>query len=294
MDRHVILERAKTFIYYNARLLDRRRYEYFFEDGSKEAVLEALRAYRNPDGGFGNALEADIRGPHSHPQAVEMALAVMDEIDGFDPDLIDGIVRYLRAVTLPEGGLPFGLRSAVGYPHAPWWAVERDDEPSINPTGRIIGLLYKQKIKTDFIGEAWFQRSVAYIWRVLEREKPQGYLDAVHWITFLQYTPEQERAKAYWCKVDECLLRPGMIVLDPDAEGYVQKVLDWAPDKDSYARRFVPDAEIRGHLRALVEQQREDGGWPINWESVSPGAELEWRGWITVERLKTLRSYGVI
>src|SRR5690606_25671545 len=99
---------------------------------------------------------------------------------------------------------------------------------------------------------AWFQRSVAYIWRVLEREKPQGYLDAVHWITFLQYTPEQERAKAYWCKVDECLLRPGMIVLDPDAEGYVQKVLDWAPDKDSYARRFVPDAEIRGHLRALV------------------------------------------
>src|SRR5690606_23492056 len=145
-----------------------------------------------------------------------------DEIDGFDPDLIDGIVRYLRAVTLPEGGLPFGLRSAVGYPHAPWWAVERDDEPSINPTGRIIGLLYKQKIKTDFIGEAWFQRSVAYIWRVLEREKPQGYLDAVHWITFLQYTPEQERAKAYWCKVDECLLRPGMIVLDPDAEGYVQ------------------------------------------------------------------------
>ncbi|HEY8528239.1 MAG TPA: hypothetical protein VIL22_01005, partial [Paenibacillaceae bacterium] len=189
---------------------------------------------------------------------------------------------------------PFGLRSAVGYPHAPWWAVERDDEPSINPTGRIIGLLYKQKIKTDFIGEAWFQRSVAYIWRVLEREKPQGYLDGIQWITFLRHTPEQGHARACRPAVDELLRRPGTIELDPDAEGYVHKVLDWAPDKDSYARRFVSDADLDRHLRALVEQQQEDGGWPIYWVPVSPGGELEWRGWITVERLKTLKSYGVI
>jgi hypothetical protein len=289
-----MLERARTFIYKNARLLDRRRYEYFFENGSKEAVIDALRAYQNRDGGFGNALEPDIRGPHSQPQAVEMALVTMDEVDGFAPDLLEGIARYLQSITLPDGGIPLVLRSASAYPHAPWWATDRDDHPSINPTGRIIGLLYKQKVQTDICREEWFLQNVAYIWRVLEQGKPEGYHDAVQWITFLQHTPEQERAKACWSAVDEFLSRPGTIVLDPDAEGYVQKVLDWAPEKDSYARKFVSDADLRKHLQALVDQQQEDGGWPISWVPVSPGGEMEWRGWITVNRLKTLKSYGML
>lgn len=27
-----------------------------------------------------------------------------------------------------------------------------------------------------------------------------------------------------------------------------------------------------------------DKGWPITWPEVSPGAGMEWRGWITVNR----------
>lgn len=82
MENRRILERAKSFLYQNARLLDRRRYEYFFEEGTKEAVIEALRPYQNRDGGFGNALEPDIRCPHSQPVPTEMALTIMD---GFLP-----------------------------------------------------------------------------------------------------------------------------------------------------------------------------------------------------------------
>lgn len=47
-------------------------------------------------------------------------------------------------------------------------------------------------------------------------------------------------------------------------------------------------------LSALAGQQAADGGWPINWETVSPMCELEWRGWKTLEALVTLRAYGRI
>ena len=290
-----VLARARTFLYENARLLDRRRYEFRFEGGSGEAVIAALRAYQNPDGGFGNALESDIRCPHSQPAATEMALIIMDEIGLFDPEVLDGIIRFLRGITLPEGGLPFVFRNAGDYACAPWWKTDRDDAPSVNPTGNMLALLYRQRVRTDIFAEEWFRMNEAYVWRVIERQgKPTGYHDAVNWLAFLNHVPDRERASRHLSRLDEWLAGTEAIVRDPKAEGYVQKVLDWAPSPDSHAAKFVTDAEMREHLEALLREQREDGGWPISWQTVSPGSETEWRGWLTVERLKTLRAYGVI
>lgn len=289
-----VMALARTYLYANSRLIDRRRFEYHFEGGSKQAVIDALRVYQNPDGGFGQALEPDIRCPNSQPVPTEMALQIMDDIDAFDPSILEGIIRYLRDITLPDGGFPFVFRSASNYPHAPWWKTERDDVASINPTGTIIGLLYKQKAVTSFYTEDWFQRTVAYVWRTLEHERPSGYHDCMQWIEFLRHTPEQDCAKHYLAIVDEWLQTPGTIERDPYAQGYVHKVLDWAPAPGSYAGKFVTDEEIRLHMQAIVGQQQDDGGWSISWPAVGSGAEAEWRGWLTVDRLKTLRAYGWI
>ena len=60
-----VFERAKAFMYRNARPLDMARFQYHFEGGSREAVLQALSYYQNADGGFGQAwrLTAGIRIP---------------------------------------------------------------------------------------------------------------------------------------------------------------------------------------------------------------------------------------
>jgi|ETNmetMinimDraft_35_1059890.scaffolds.fasta_scaffold259145_1 hypothetical protein len=47
-----LFERAEVFIWKNARLLERQLFAYHFKSGSREAVVEAIRAYQNPDGGF--------------------------------------------------------------------------------------------------------------------------------------------------------------------------------------------------------------------------------------------------
>jgi hypothetical protein len=84
MGESQILSRAKDFLYKNARLLDRKRYEYHFEGGSSVEVINVLKAYQNEDGGFGNALEPDIRCPQSQPVPTEMALTIMEEVGFFE------------------------------------------------------------------------------------------------------------------------------------------------------------------------------------------------------------------
>lgn len=56
-------ETARSFLRTRARRLDQAVFEYRFEGGSASAVLDALGEYQNPDGGFGRALEPDLRTP---------------------------------------------------------------------------------------------------------------------------------------------------------------------------------------------------------------------------------------
>ena len=87
-----LFERAEEFIWKNARLLERRLFEFHFRSGSSRAVLSALRAYQNKDGGFGNALEPDIRCPDSQPVPTQHALEIMDVV-GFD-EMMVGDMRF--------------------------------------------------------------------------------------------------------------------------------------------------------------------------------------------------------
>ena len=62
---NTVYQKARKFIYHNARPLDIARWQYHFEGGTKEAALTALAAYQNEDGGFGHALEPDCWNPNS-------------------------------------------------------------------------------------------------------------------------------------------------------------------------------------------------------------------------------------
>ena len=59
------LAAAERFTWLNARLIDRLRFAHLFRGGAAAPVVAALRPYQNADGGFGNGLEPDFRGPVS-------------------------------------------------------------------------------------------------------------------------------------------------------------------------------------------------------------------------------------
>src|ERR687893_2596772 len=115
------LDRIHDFIASHARLLDRRRMELAVGAGDADAALAVLAGYRNPDGGFGWALEPDLRAPASQPVAALHAFEVFEEAAPATSPLATGLLDWLDAVGLPGGGMPFALPRAGGPGPAPEW-----------------------------------------------------------------------------------------------------------------------------------------------------------------------------
>jgi hypothetical protein len=279
-------ERAERFIWANARLIDRHLFAYHFKGGSKEPVLATLRAYQNPDGGFGNALEPDKRTPHSQPVDAETALRVLDALDAFDDPMVARLCDFLPTITRPEGGLPFTLPTANPYPHAPWWEAPQEPPAAINPTAAVAGLLRKHRVS-----HPWVERATAFCWETIETSETVEPHDVAAIVTFLEHALERERAERELRRLRERIAAAGVVEMDPGAQGYVHRPLDWAPWPDSPLRPLFSDDVLRANLRLLADAQREDGGWPIGWEPVSVAVECEWRGAVTIGALRTLRAF---
>ena len=287
---------AERFVWCNARLLDRLRFDYLFRGGDADRVVAALRPYQNPDGGFGGALEPDFRGPVSQPTTVEQALRVLDEAGRFDAELVKPACDWLVHVTTSDGGVPMVLPSAADYPRAPWWNPA--PSASMLPTGGIAGLLHAHHVEHPWLGPA-----TDLCWASLD-EVP-ARIAAADWLLqvaydirsallFLDHVPDRTRAEGVCAELGRLLTDAGVIALDPATPGEVAMPLEFAPHPATLARRWFNDATIDAHLDAVVATQQDDGGWPVNWQIWTPVTGPEWRGWQTVERLKTLKSYGAL
>jgi len=291
--------KATDFIWRTSRLLEQHRFAFLFLDGSGDVVLKALRPYQNTDGGFGHALEPDLRGPASQPLAVWSALRILDEIDGFDDPIVKQACDYLMTITTAEGGVPFALPSIRSYPHVPWLQPEDQPPASINPTAGIAGLLYKHHVE-----HPWLELASAYCWHyiesserwVVERELSDfervsaGY-DIRAALPFLDFVADRNRAEKAQEHIGQYLLKREIVTLDPHASGETHTPLVFATQPESIIRQLFSDEIIDIHLDRLVAAQQEDGGWPINWSVWAPVTELEWRGCATIDALQTLRAY---
>ena len=117
---------ARTFVKQHARALEWQLFRFRFEDGNSRDVLDALDPFGNPDGGFGNALEPDVRTPSSSALATALALRVLDELETeIAGDLIRAAIGYLLD-TFEEDLLGWRVvpTDTNAYPHAPWWHDE--------------------------------------------------------------------------------------------------------------------------------------------------------------------------
>jgi hypothetical protein len=278
---------AAEFMAGHARVLDRRVFERLFQGGAPEPVRDAVAAYRNDNGGFGHALEPDLRAAASQPAAVEMALRIMDAADAWDERLVSGAIDWLVTVAPAEGGATFVLPTLSQEPHAPWWVPADGNPVSLIQTGQIAGILYAR----DFT-HPWLPRATEVMWRGIgQLTEPNAY-EMFGVLAFLQHVPDRARANDALKRVGPLLLDRGLVALDPDAAGETHSPLSFAPMPDSIARSLFDDATIEAHLNHLAGAQLDDGGWMFNWPAWSPAAEADWRGFLTVDALRVLRANG--
>src|SRR3712207_3068135 len=114
------VDAAERFVHANARLLDRHRLAVLLHGAPVDPVLAALHAYRNPDGGFGHALEPDVRAPGSEPAATLHAFDVLDEVGALGDPLVADATDWLAGIAERDGGVPFVMPTAMAHPHAPF------------------------------------------------------------------------------------------------------------------------------------------------------------------------------
>jgi hypothetical protein len=86
----------------------------------KRPSEDGLRAYRNPDGGFGHALEPDIRAPTSEPSSTLHALGVLAGVGALDDPMFGEAAAWVATIAEPDGGVPFSLPASAAYPRAPF------------------------------------------------------------------------------------------------------------------------------------------------------------------------------
>lgn len=289
----VDLDAGEQFILREARLLERRRFAHLFRGAGAEPALAALDAYRNPDGGYGNALEPDLRGTTSQPIATQYAMEHLAELggDAGDPQAT-AAADFLASILREDGGLPFVTKESQNAPHAPY--LTHAEGSSLTQSAANAAALLRLGSRHPVV-----ERLSAYCWQAIQdfdlapkEPGPGPAYDLLFSFAFLNATPESARAEAVLADWAARLADSGLVAYDPAPTAKLPTPLTLAPEPDCRARSLFEPQLIEVHLDAIEKAQQADGGWTAAWLGWNEAAVHEWRGIVTVENLKLLRANG--
>ncbi|MDD6505507.1 MAG: hypothetical protein PUF45_08755 [Lachnospiraceae bacterium] len=288
-------EKAKQFISENARPLDLAMYRFFFQGASVEAVLEELRKFQNPDGGFGHGLEADNWNPNSNPIATNDAIIRLHSVDGFAQasDMVEGIVRYLKSHdSFDEDNRSwlFAIESNRDYPHAFWWEKTDSGISGYNPTVSLAAFMvcfgedspyYREIVRDGFsylrkVDEIGGDSLKCFLlsYEMLEKRGIEDVIDLPRTKALL--------SRVIWDTICKDTGKYGVEYVPVPSDFFA----------GMYGEFVTPEIQklIDVEKQMLGNLQKEDGGFDISWEWGTDYREFEqarcwWRPKITMDKL---------
>ncbi|MEU8801793.1 hypothetical protein [Spirillospora sp. NPDC048819] len=279
------LNKASDFMAMHARTLDRRRFELLTGEGDQDALLAALNAYRNPDGGYGHGLEPDLRSRTSQPGPALHAFEVFEELGPATVPEAVALCDWLESVTLPDGGLPFGLHVPDPAGCAPFWAGADPGTSSLQITAVVAATAQRVAAHDEAVaGHPWLARATRYC---LDAARAKGELHALE-LAFSLWLADAVHDTEVIELLGRQIPENGRVHVQGGLEDEMMRPLDFAPYPDRPVRALFAREILAAELRSLDEQQQADGGWLVDFVSYSPAAELEWRGYATVRAVSIL------
>lgn len=291
-------DRAHTWMQTHARSLDQARLGFLRGEIGPEVVLEALAAFQNGDGGFGRALEPDLRTPASSPLATSVAFQVLRRVGvASDHPLVrEGIGYLLETYDREAHSWPQTSRDTEEHPHAFWWKGSSGPETGrLNPGLELLGFLLEHRslVPRELLAEV----SGAVVGALLALDEDQPLeMHTLLSLDRLLATPELPGELVE--SLAPRLARGAELGIATSAEswegyGLPPTTLIRSPDHPLYP---AFEGATEAHLDHLVAQG-EEGCWPVpwSWAELDPvawaEAEKEWTGVLVVDRFELFVAF---
>lgn len=295
-------DRAAAYLRTRARPLEQALFAHSFERGGRTPILAALVPYQNDDGGFGHALEPDMRAPASTVLATTIALAILRRIGATEETsgLPAALVYLIDQYDAESDRWPIISSGVAGAPHAPWWDYEESETNFrgfwANPRASVVGYLwqYRKLVPSPFVEGALRAAAADLLTYAqhMEMHDLMCYLDLLE-----THDLPGEMRQNMIDKLRRVVARS--VVLDPAAwDDYNLKPLTAIRSPESELATAIDPALIDANLDYLIDTQEADGTWgpAWSWDFVDAGAwaaaAAEWRGVLTLRNLETLRAFG--
>ena len=296
---------ASRYMKNHARSLERKLFLVRFAGKPAGDAVDELTQYRNPDRGYGQALEPDMRSPSSSSLETAMALFHMRDL-GLDAEhpLVSEAIAYLIETIDPERWVWKPTPADINtYPHGPWWSDldgqlgKTFDDFAVIPRARIVALLhhYSDAVPSHEWLQELTERTVASIEELANERLWSGTL-----AYSLEIADELCVPDSYRDRVTKRILLEirSLVTLDEEKwSTYGTPPVLIAPRPECIAAHALQE-DVARNLDWLIDQQTERGCWEPNWFWVKAYpdaweiAKREWCGVVTYETLSALRAYG--
>lgn len=292
------LASAWSFLKRDGREVDRSLLAFELGEASPSAVVDALAAYQNPDGGFGRALEPDIRTEASSVIATTVAFQLLSRVEApADHPMVRGGISYLLDTYEAGGGVwPIVPPEVESGDHAPWWTFAGTREGfggfGLNPTAEV--LRYLLEYPRDVPPEMCRELAEVVVARIADSgpEMEMHDLQCCIRLAESRVLPDGTR-ETVQKKVEEAADR--VVVRNPEGwSGYVTKPLTLVDGPSSSLYALLRD-DIPANLDYEIDQQGDDGAWSPAWSwegEAWPQAEKDWKSLLTARTVATLHAFG--
>ena len=292
------IKKGITYVRENGRAVERALAAYRYEDGRLEAVIAEIKAYQNPDGGFGHAYEPDLRCPDSSALCTTEALQTCWKLGlTADHPMVKAAVTYLLETYQPEAkSWHFIPPASQKYPRAPWWGQFDPDAGASkhNPRPEILGILWRA---SSYVPQALLEELTEAVLADFEADIDNLQMHDLYCYLRLVRTPDLR------ADIHDRLMKhlPTLIQKNVDTDeaawaGYGVRPYAVVQSKQDVFYPLVADAMPRA-LAYLLNEQLEDGSWPLTWNwgenfpEAWPQAQYDWKSRITLENVELLGRF---
>jgi len=293
------LKNIENHIFNSARDIEKAKWNYLFNNGSKDSIVSELIKYQNEDGGFGNGLEADMLLPSSTSIASSEAIFIAYDYElnceeSWFKNLLDYFEKTIEDTPSFWEKVP---KTVENFPNAPWWTYAPDIKFTPNPCAVVSSAFIKYgNDKQRELGNKIAARCIEFLNSNEECSDHDCYCLQRLFIVLEELNSSlinDVTIRSMERRIVECLCTD-----ENKWTEYVSQPLDLVTSLYSQWYKIV-ELFVEKNFSFWINTLKEEGYWQPNF---SWGVDSEvarkvteiWSCYISVKRVRIFKAFGLI